>query len=136
MHTGRAGWKDLFHLTDTINDRGYHNDDDFSGEGGEGFACQLGLLSTADTPFSHTKILDLKGISDKGPFLGVKNLKKTIPDNLTLIIECFAKITDVMNRDTQMYLSPKEAKPIIEAGLHIEDPQVHKNAECAKEKLQ
>jgi hypothetical protein len=34
-----------------------------------------------------------------------------------------------------MYISVKEAKPILKAGLTAEDPQIRENAERAKENL-
>jgi hypothetical protein len=70
-----------------------------------------------------------------GLFMQVRYLNKLLPDHLTLVLECFAKITDAMDQDTQMYLSPKESKPILEAGLNAKDTQVRENAERAREKL-
>jgi hypothetical protein len=84
---------------------------------------------------SYLKILDLKSIKDMGLFMQVRSLNKLLPDHLTLVLECFVKITDAMDQDTQVYLSPKEAKPILEAGLNAENPQVRENAERAKENL-
>jgi hypothetical protein len=56
-------------------------------------------------------------------------------DNLPLVVQCFAKITDAMDQGNQMYISAKEAKPIIKAGLNAKDPHVRENAERAKENL-
>ncbi|MBI5846767.1 MAG: hypothetical protein HZB31_02225 [Nitrospirae bacterium] len=40
-----------------------------------------------------------------------------------------------MAQDTQMYISADKAKHILRAGLNAEDPQVHENADRARENL-
>ncbi|MBN2791452.1 MAG: hypothetical protein JXQ81_02985 [Desulfuromonadales bacterium] len=84
---------------------------------------------------SYSKILDLGRGKDVGLSLEVKALNKLLPNHLALVVECFAKITDAMDQGTQMYISADEAKPILQAGLTAEDPQVRKNAERARENL-
>lgn len=65
----------------------------------------------------------------------MRALNKLLSNHLELVVECFAKITDAMDRGTQMYISADEAKPILKAGLTAEDPQVRENAERARENL-
>ena len=91
---------------------------------------------------SYSKILDLgRGKSDLGHEKGAKlsiqvgALKELLPDHLALVVECFAKITDTMDQDTQVYFLADEAKPILKAGLNAEDLQVRENAERARENL-
>ncbi len=84
---------------------------------------------------SYSKILDLIQGRDTELSLQVGALNKLLPDHLALVVECFAKITDVIDQDTQIYISAKEAKPILKAGLKAEDPQVRGNAESARENL-
>ncbi|MCJ7539181.1 MAG: hypothetical protein MUO88_05890, partial [Desulfobacterales bacterium] len=84
---------------------------------------------------SYTKILDLGIGKDVGLSMEVRALNKLLPDHLSLVVECFAKITDFMAQGTQMYISANEAKPILRAGLNTEDPQVRENAERARENL-
>lgn len=48
---------------------------------------------------------------------------------------CFAKITDVMDRDKHLFVSEDEAKPILKAGLKAQDPQIRENAERDRENL-
>lgn len=84
---------------------------------------------------SYSKILDLGYAKNRGLSLQVKALNKFLPDHLTLVVECFAKLTDAMSQSTQMYILANEAKPIIKAGLNAEDPQVYQNAERARENL-
>lgn len=84
---------------------------------------------------SYSKILDLGPQEDVGLSLQVRYLKKHLVSHEALVLECFAKITDSMNQDLQMYISGEEAKPILRAGLASEDPKVRENAEHAREKL-
>lgn len=84
---------------------------------------------------SYSKILDLGRGKDVGLSMEVKTLNKLLPDHQSLVVECFAKITDAMNQDSHMYVLADEAKPILRAGLNAEDPQVRANAERARENL-
>lgn len=84
---------------------------------------------------SYSKILDLIQGRDIEFSLQVGALNKLLSSNLVLVVECFAKITDVIDQDTQIYISANEAKPILKAGLNAEDPQVCRNAERARENL-
>jgi len=84
---------------------------------------------------SYSKILDLGRGKDVGLSMEVKTLNKLLPDYLSLVVECFAKITDAMNQGSHMYISADEAKPILRAGLNAEEPQVCENAERARENL-
>ena len=84
---------------------------------------------------TYSKILDLGRLEDVDLSLKVRALNKLLPEHLSLVVECFAKITDTMDQGSQMYISAKEAKPILSAGLNTEDPQIRENAERARENL-
>jgi len=84
---------------------------------------------------SYSKILDLGRGKDVGLSLQVRALNKLLPNHLALVVECFAKITDAMDQGAHMYVSADEAKPILRAGLNVNDPQVRENAERARENL-
>ena len=84
---------------------------------------------------SYSKILDLVREKDVGLSIEIKTLNKLLPDHLSLVVECFAKITDAMNQGSHMYVLADEAKPILRAGLNAEYPQVRVNAERARENL-
>jgi hypothetical protein len=60
-------------------------------------------------------------------------LRKLLPEHSALVVECLAKITDVLDQDSQIYLSAKDAIPILEVGFSAEDPIVRANAERARE---
>ncbi len=84
---------------------------------------------------SFSKILDLASGKISRFSMEVRTLNKLLVDNLPLVVECFAKITDAMDQGTQMYILVDEAKPILKAGLDAEDPKVCENAERARENL-
>jgi hypothetical protein len=84
---------------------------------------------------SYSKILDLGREKNVGLSMELRTLNKLLPSSLALTVECFAKITDAMDRGTHIYVSADEAKSILRAGLNAEDPQVRANAERARENL-
>jgi hypothetical protein len=85
---------------------------------------------------SYSKILDLGLGKDVGGLsLQIRALNKMLSDNLALVVECFAKITDAMDKGTQMYIAADAAKPILKAGLTAGDPQIQENGERARENL-
>ena len=84
---------------------------------------------------SYSKILDLSQEMDLEIYQPVKALKKLLPTNLALVVECFSKITGAMDQSTQIFVSADDAKPILKAGLNAEDPQVRGQAEHARENL-
>src|SRR5690606_3325182 len=84
---------------------------------------------------SYSKILDLGLREEVGLSLQVKYLKNHLANHEALVLECFAKITDSMHQELQMYISGEEAKPILRAGLASETPKVRENAKHARENL-
>jgi hypothetical protein len=84
---------------------------------------------------SYSKILDLGRGKDVGLSIQVSAINNLLPDQLELVVECFTKITDAMDEETQMYIAADEAEPILKAGLNSEYPQVRENAERARENL-
>jgi len=87
---------------------------------------------------SYMKILTLlkqKSVKDVGIFMELGTLTKLLPDHLILVVNCFAKITEMITQETQIYISINEAKPILKAGLESKDPQTRKNAKQAQENL-
>jgi len=84
---------------------------------------------------SYAKILGLEPKKKMGLSMNMKTLHKLLPDNLALVVECLERITNTLDKDTQMYVFAEETRPILKAGLNAEDPQVRENAERAREKL-
>lgn len=84
---------------------------------------------------SYLRTLDFGRGRDVGLYRSVKVLNELLQDHLALAVECFAKMTDALDQGTQIYISANEAKPILEAGLNAEDPQIRENAERARENL-
>lgn len=84
---------------------------------------------------SYSRILDLGHGKNELLSLNFNTLNKLLPGHLPLVVECFAKITDTLDQNTQMYISTSEPRPILQAGLKAEDPMVRENAERARENL-
>ena len=84
---------------------------------------------------SYSKILDLGGGKEAGRSMEVDTLSELLPYHLSLVVECFAKITDALGQGPHLYVSADRAKPILKAGLNADDSQVRENAERAKENL-
>jgi len=84
---------------------------------------------------SFKNILDLGFGKDTDFFHEVRFLNKLLPDHISLVVKCFAKITDIINQSTQISISTDKTKPIITAGLNSENSSVRENAERARENL-
>jgi len=88
---------------------------------------------------SYSKVLDLVKDGVLNPmktfFMEVKILNKLHADHLSLVVECFAKITDAIDQSTQIYISADETKPILISGLNSAYSPDRNNAERAIENL-
>ena len=84
---------------------------------------------------SYSKILDHIQGKNVGLSRQVSTLNKLIPNHLALVVECFAKITAHMDQGALMYISAKEAKSILKAGLTDSDTKVQENSKQARENL-
>lgn len=99
------------------------------------FWLEAECLDPAWRLHSYSKILDLDKANDNLSFFVVPNLTKLLPDNLRLVVECFKKLTDILDENSQLYVTIDEARPILLAGLASDIPEIRKNAEHAREKL-
>ena len=84
---------------------------------------------------AYLRVLNFGFGKDTGLYSALKVLNKLLSEQQSLVVECFAKITDLLNQRTQMHLSENTAKPILRSGLTSEDPEVRTNAERARENL-
>lgn len=85
---------------------------------------------------SLSKILDISGLKDIKIYMRIDVLREMVEDHTTLVIECFAKLTDfAVKNDESLYISTNEAKPILRAGLKSDDETVQENAKRARENL-
>jgi len=84
---------------------------------------------------SYSKILDLGRVKNVGRSMEIKALNKLLPVHLSLVVECFGKITDAIDKSTLTYIPADETKSILRAGFNAEDSQVCENAERAKGNL-
>ena len=84
---------------------------------------------------SYLMILDISQGRANEIYLQVKQLTKFLPDHLSLVAECFAKVTESINQENQVHIPTDEAKTILKAGLNSEDQEIKKNAERARDNL-
>lgn len=85
---------------------------------------------------SYLKILDV-GKTKSNVYLSIelKAINKMLASHTAQVVECFAKITDSIGQNDNLYIQVEEAKPILKAGLISEDLNIKKNAERARENL-
>ena len=59
-----------------------------------------------------------------------------IEDHTTLVVECFAKLTDfAVKNNESLYIRADDTKPILRAGRNSDDETVRANAERALDNL-
>ena len=85
---------------------------------------------------SYSSTLDVGGSADIGLYIQVKALREMLDKNISLVVECFAKLVDrAVENDSTNYIASNEARPILRAGLASSDATVQQNAKEAREKL-
>lgn len=65
----------------------------------------------------------------------LRALNSLLADNIALVVECFAKITDGIDQNDNYYIQREIGKEIIRDGLKSEEPEVVGNAERARENM-
>lgn len=84
---------------------------------------------------AYSKILDHTDGGEARMMLRVETLNKLLADHSDLVVECFAKLTNVTSQREYFYIQTDEATPILRAGLKSLNPKTRKWAELAKENL-
>lgn len=85
---------------------------------------------------SFSLTLDVGGSADIGIYGQVKALRTMLDGNIALVVECFAKLVDrAVENESTSYIQTDIARPILQAGLDLDDVAVRQNAERAREKL-
>lgn len=84
---------------------------------------------------SFLKILDITQNNDVNLSLELDTLNEMLEQHAVKVVECFAKITDHIGRDTTLYIQTDKAKSILKAGLNNPEEVVRANAERARENL-
>lgn len=85
---------------------------------------------------SLSKILDVCRPTGTKVSIQVDDLREMLKDHTALVVECFAKLTDIAVRtDESILFQTDTAKPILQAGLHFGDKEVQENAKRAHENL-
>ena len=69
------------------------------------------------------------------PMDATQALRAMLPENTPLVVECFAKLTDVAPRSSVIYIPNDDARAILKAGFDHGNENVRKEAERARENL-
>ena len=84
---------------------------------------------------AYAKILDVSQLDGTGISNVLAVLNGMLESHTAKVVECFAKMTDAIDRDDSTYIDTDKAKSILKAGLNNEDERVRENAERARENL-
>lgn len=83
-----------------------------------------------------SKILDICNAQDIKIYTKLSVLRKMLNESTALVVECFAKLTDLdFSSQRNDFISSEEVKPILQIGLESDDSAVRENAERARENL-
>ncbi|MBL0011980.1 MAG: hypothetical protein IPP22_15550 [Nitrosomonas sp.] len=83
----------------------------------------------------YLKILNVNQTKNMHLSVELETLNKLLTSHTAQVVDCFAKITDSIDQNGNLYIQVEKAKPILKAGLNSEDSHVQKNAERARENL-
>lgn len=87
---------------------------------------------------SLSKVLDINELKNRRIYKQISALREMVEDHTTLVVECFAKLTEIDNENDgnfYIHIPTDKAKPILRAGLNSSDDTVRANAERARENL-
>ena len=85
---------------------------------------------------SYLRILDICGPEGIDTYSQVNALQGMVEEQTALVMECFAKLTDlVLGNGKADYIPTDKARSILQAGLNSYDEDVKANAEHARENL-
>ena len=85
---------------------------------------------------SLSKVLDISELKDIKIYMQIDVLREMIEDHTTLVVECFAKLTDfAVKNNESLYIRADDTKPILRAGRNSDDETVRANAERALDNL-
>jgi len=84
---------------------------------------------------AYSKILDMPATKKIGLSIEMDTLVKLLPDHQAEVVQCFAKITNALDKENHFYISADNGKPILKAGLTSGDSQIREDAELARENL-
>ncbi|MXX07016.1 MAG: hypothetical protein F4Z71_09670 [Gammaproteobacteria bacterium] len=84
----------------------------------------------------YSQVLDICNANDIEIYSQPSVLQKMLKDSTALVVECFAKLTDLnYSSDRSNFILSEEARPILQIGLRSTDPTVRENAERARANL-
>ena len=85
---------------------------------------------------SYSQILDIGQPDEIGIYAQIDIIRKMLDDHTTLVVECFAKLTNsIVKNGNTPHIDTNPARPILDAGLTSTDDIVRANAERSRENL-
>lgn len=84
---------------------------------------------------SYSKILDDLDIGDENISSAIEPLYMKLNDNTELVVECFMKLTSLLDKGSFIYIPVDKAKEIIRAGQNHSKSKVNEMADEARENL-
>ena len=84
---------------------------------------------------AYSRVLDVCGSKDFRVSIQVDALLGMLEDHTALVVECFAKLTDVIVKNKSPFIQADKAKPILRVRQVSKDDTVRANAERARENL-
>ena len=92
---------------------------------------------------AYSRVLDIIKSDDMGTYSakgvlisgGLEALRDMLEEHTAIVVECFAKITDLGKKSSLIYIPSEDIKPILEVGIKSNDKIVKQNAERARENL-
>lgn len=84
----------------------------------------------------YSQVLDICNANDVEIYSQPSTLQNMLKDSTALVVECFAKLTDLdLSNGRRNFILSEEAKPILQVGLKSTDPTVREHAERARANL-
>lgn len=84
---------------------------------------------------TYLKILNVNRTKNMHLSVELETLNKLLASHTAQVVECFAKITDSIDQNGNLYIQVEKAKPILKVGLSSEDSHVQEHAKRARENL-
>ena len=84
----------------------------------------------------YSQVLDICNANDVEIYSQPSILQNMLKDSTALVVECFAKLTDLnLSNGRSNFILSEEAKPILQVGLESTDPTVREHAVRARANL-
>lgn len=84
---------------------------------------------------SYLRVLDIGAPEFSNAYLELEALREMRGEHTALVLECFAKLVDLVAHNDQIYIPTEKAGEILRNGLDSDDVEIREKAEGIREKL-